>query len=93
MVGVSEMSVKMSFALRKWMRSGKRVRPGRSVPQLEMGESASAPIETPDKRKARKGQLEIEFHGNAYAVEHHGNVEIKRQINLAFPTYPEEEIL
>ena len=53
-----------------------------------MEEEASAPIEIPDRRK---GPLEIEFHGSAYTVEHHGNMEIKRQINLVLPNYPEEE--
>ena len=89
MFGVSALSVGMSFALQKWVKEGKSLRAGRAVPQLEMGETASAPMEVPDRRK---GQLEIEFHGNAYAVEHHGNMEIKRQINLVLPTYPEEEL-
>ena len=89
MFGVSALSVGMSFALRKWVKEGKSLRAGRTVPQLEKGEKASAPIEIPDRMK---GPLEIEFHGSAYAVEHHGNMEIKRQINVVLPNYPEEEL-
>ena len=40
----------------------------------------------------RKGPLEIEIHRSAYAVEHYGNMEVKRQVNLVLPKYPEEEL-
>ena len=62
MIGVSALTVGMSLAIRKWMKEGKRLRTGRQIPQLEMEEEASAPIEKPDRRK---GPLEIEFYGSA----------------------------
>ena len=47
------------------------------IPQLEMAEEANIP--------ARKGQLEIEFRGDAFAVEHYENRDVKRKINLVIP--------
>ena len=88
MIGVSALTVGLSLAIRKWMKEGKKLRAGRKITQLEMIEEASAPIEILDRRK---GPLEIELHGSAYAVEYYGNMEVKRQINLVLPKYPEEE--
>ena len=81
--------VGLGAAIRERVMKGRRPKAGRQVPQLEMAEEASTPVEISDRRK---GPLKIEIHGSAYAVEHYGNMEVKRQINLVLPKYPEEEI-
>ena len=89
LIGVATLTVGLGVAIRERMKEGRKPRAGRKVPQLEMIEEASAPVEMSDRRK---GPLEIELHGSAYAVEHYGNIEIKRQVNLVLPKYPEEEL-
>ena len=93
-VGVSAMSVGLNFALRAWMKNGKRARAGRSVinmeaasaPQLELGFHGNAGAE---EGAAGAGQLELGFLGNADAD---GNANINRQIILSFPTYSKEDM-
>ena len=47
------------------------------IPQLGRLEEANIP--------ARKGQLEIEFRGDAISVEHCENKNVKKMINLVIP--------
>ena len=89
LIGVVTMTVGLGAAIWERVKAGIKLGAGRRVPQLEMIEEASAPVEVSDKRK---GPLEIEIHGSAYAVEHYGDMEVKRQVNLVLPKYSEGEL-
>ena len=87
LVGAASLIVGLGAATREQVMKGLSPKAARQVPQLEMAEEARAPIEASDRRK---GPLEIEIHGSTYAVERYEDRDVKRQINLVLPKFPEE---
>ena len=87
LIGAASLIGGLGAAIRERVMKGLSPKAARQVPQLEMAEEASAPTEASDRRK---GPLEIEIHGNAYAVERYEDRDVKRKINLVLPRFPEE---
>ena len=77
MVGAVVVLGALVAAIRERLVKGVSQEVANRIPQLGMVEEANIP--------ARKGQLEIEFRGDAIAVEHYENRNVKKMINLVIP--------
>ena len=77
LIGTMTLLGGLGAAIREQVMKGVSQEVVNQIPQLEMAEEASTP--------AGKGPLEIEIIGNAYAVEHYKDRDIKRKINLVIP--------